>query len=75
MKLHVLSQGFSFIPFGFDTFGAFSEDAITLLARLQISFQQCLREKDDFIENYAWQRISYAIFKGIAMQLVSRWLD
>jgi len=66
-------QGYSFIPFGFDTFGRLSPEAIQLLSRLKSSVRLQMQASETVIENFVYRRISFAIFRGIALQLVGRW--
>jgi hypothetical protein len=69
------SSGYDFMAFGFDTFGGFSEEATQLVSRLQRGLTQQMQVRDSVIIRYSWRRIGFAIFKGLAMQLASRWPD
>jgi len=65
----------AFVPFGFDTFGGFAPEAIRMITRLQRSLTQEMQTRDGVASRYAWRRLSFSIFRGVALQLNARWPD
>ena len=61
---------FSFIPFAFDTFGFLAPEAVELLNRVQRAMHSNVVTPRS--TNVVFKRISFAIQKGLAAQLVAR---
>jgi hypothetical protein len=59
-----------FIPFAFDTFGFLAPEAVNLLKRIQkVMHSNVVSPKS---MNVVFQRLGFAIQKGLAAQLVAR---
>ncbi|GKF22351.1 hypothetical protein Tco_0074673 [Tanacetum coccineum] len=62
--------GYGFLPFSFSSFGELETDAVTLLKRIQkFSMAQDIRARAAV---HIFNRISFAIAKGVRAQIVSR---
>nr|GEW96536.1 zinc finger, CCHC-type [Tanacetum cinerariifolium] len=62
--------GYGFLPFSFSSFGELENDAVNLLKRIRkFSVTQDIRARATV---YIFNRISFAIAKGVRAQLVSR---
>jgi hypothetical protein len=59
-----------FIPFAFDTFGFLAPEAVDLLKRIQKVMHSNIMSPRSM--NVVFQRLSFAIQKGLAAQLVVR---
>ncbi|KAL5717423.1 ditrans,polycis-polyprenyl diphosphate synthase [(2E,6E)-farnesydiphosphate specific] [Ranunculus cassubicifolius] len=59
-----------FIPFAFDTFGFLAPDSVQLLNRLQKVMDNNVMTAGS--NEYVFRRITFAIQKGLAAQLVAR---
>ncbi|KAI3778249.1 hypothetical protein L2E82_07407 [Cichorium intybus] len=59
-----------FIPFAFDTFGFLAPEAVELLNRVQRVMQSTIMSLRSL--DFVFKRISFAIQKGLAAQLVAR---
>jgi hypothetical protein len=59
-----------FIPFAFDTFGFLAPDAVNLLKRVQKVMHSNVASPKS--TNIVFQRLGFAIQKGLAEQLVVR---
>ncbi|MFS7963785.1 putative exostosin [Helianthus anomalus] len=59
-----------FVPFAFDTFGAFATDAVRFLKRVQqVASSNTAHVKG---QNFVFSRVGFAIQEGVAAQLVAR---
>lgn len=59
-----------FIPFAFDTFGFLAPEAVELLGRIQRVMHSYVMTPRSI--NVVFKRLSFAIQKGLAAQLVAR---
>ncbi|MFS8010861.1 hypothetical protein Hanom_Chr14g01301951 [Helianthus anomalus] len=59
-----------FIPFAFDTFGFLAPEAVELLSRVQRVMHSNVMTPRSM--NVVFKRLSFAIQKGVAAQLVAR---
>ncbi|MFS7974210.1 hypothetical protein Hanom_Chr09g00865921 [Helianthus anomalus] len=67
-ELHILIH--VFIPFAFDTFGFLAPEAVDLLSRVQRVMRSNVMTPRSM--DVVFKRLSFAIQKGVAAQLVAR---